>query len=255
MFFILSKTVSFLAMPLTIIWLVWLVSVFIRNQRWKKICRWTAFGLFIFFTNDFIANEVMLLWEVKAVSYEELRPRELGIVLTGVTLSMREPNDRIYFAKGADRVTHTVQLYKLGLIKKILISGGTGSLVRVDEPEANKFRAVMLLMGVPDSVIILENQTRNTYESAVEVKKMLDSLHYKPEDCLLITSAFHLRRSLACYRKAGLELEPFATDFYTHPRRYYPDAFIVPKLEALVIWEKLMKEWTGFVAYKLAGYV
>lgn len=242
-------------MPLTIILVVWLGAIFVKNQRWKKICFWTAFGLFFFFTNDFIANEVMLLWEVKTVPYEEVRPRELGIVLTGVTLPLREPNDRVYFAKGADRVTHTVQLYKLGLIKKILISGGSGSLVRVDEPEANKFKAAMLLMGVPDSVMMLENQTRNTHESAVEVKKMLDSLRYKPEDCLLITSAFHLRRSLACYRKAGLELEPFATDFYTHPRLYYPDAFIVPKQEALVIWEKLMKEWTGFVAYKLAGYV
>lgn len=242
-------------MPLTIILVVWLVSIFIKDQRWKKICFWTAFGLFFFFTNDFIANEVMLLWEVKAVPYEEVRPHELGIVLTGVTVPLREPNDRVYFAKGADRVTHTVQLYKLGLIKKILISGGTGSLVRVDEPEADKFKAAMLLMGVPDSVIMLENQTRNTHESSIEVKKMLDSLHYKAEDCLLITSAFHLRRSLACYRKAGLELEPFAADFYTHPRLYYPDAFIVPKQEALVIWEKLMKEWTGFVAYTLAGYV
>lgn len=78
-------------MPLTIILLVWLASVFVKHQRWKKICFWTAFGLFFFFTNDFIANEVMLWWEVTPVPYDEVKPRELGIVLTGVTLQGREP--------------------------------------------------------------------------------------------------------------------------------------------------------------------
>ncbi len=53
-----------------------------------------------------------------------MKPHDLGIVLTGATIPNRLPNDRIYFARGADRVTHTVQLYKLGLLKKILISGG-----------------------------------------------------------------------------------------------------------------------------------
>jgi uncharacterized SAM-binding protein YcdF (DUF218 family) len=255
MFFFLSKTVTYLVMPLTLILVFWLLSVLIRNKRWKKICFWSAFSLFLFFTNEFIANEVMLQWEVKAVPYEALRPHELGIVLTGVTIQGLEPRDRIYFAKGADRVTHTVQLYKTGLIKKILISGGTGTLTQVDEPEADKFRTAMLLMGVDSSDMMIENQTRNTHESAIEVKRMLDSLHYKPEDCLLITSAFHLRRSLACYRKVGLALEPFSTDFYTHPRRYHVDAFIIPKLEAVVIWQRLLKEWMGFAAYKAAGYI
>src|SRR3546814_10230096 len=69
-------------------------------------------------------------------------------------------------------------------------------------------------MGVPDSVILVENKTRNTHESAAKVKNMLQDLGYTSHDCLLITSAFHMRRSLACYRKVGLTLDPFTTDFY-----------------------------------------
>ena len=144
----------------------------------------------------------------------EVRPRQIGIVLTGTTIPLLQPEDRVYFQRGADRVTHTIQLYKLGLIKKILVSGGSGRVIRQDEPEANKYKKVMLMAGVSESDIILENKTRNTYESAVAVKKILDSLHFNSEDCLLITSAFHMRRSMACYRKAGLTLEPFSTDFY-----------------------------------------
>ena len=64
-----------------------------------------------------------------------------------------------------------------------------------------------------------------------------------------------MRRSLACYRKAGLNIEPFSTDFYSHPRYFYPDGLLIPKIEAMINWHKLMKEWVGFVAYKLAGYI
>ena len=255
MFFILSKTIDFLAMPFT--WIVGIViaATFTRNIRWKQRLLWTAMGLLLFFSNNFLANEAMDAWEISTIAYDELPAHTLGIVLTGSTIPNRIPDDRVYFARGADRVTHTVQLYKLGKIKFILVSGGTGRIVTEEEPEANKFKKAMIMMGVPDSVIMLENETRNTYESAVAVRPMLDSLQVKGRDCLLITSAFHMRRSLECYRKAGLDIEPFTTDFYSNPRSFYPDNLLIPKLEAFMTWQKLVKEWVGMLAYKVAGYI
>lgn len=186
--------------------------------------------------------------------YSTLNRYKLGIVLTGATLPLL-PNDRVYFQRGADRVTHTVQLYKLGLIEKILISGGSGRLVEEEEPEANQFKKAMILMGIPEGDILIENETRNTYESAVQVNKMLRENGYKDSECLLITSAFHMRRSIACYHKAGLYPDDFTTDFYSHPRNFYPDSLIIPQIHAQIVWQKLTREWTGFVAYKLAGYL
>lgn len=255
MFFVLSKTVSLLFLPLTLIVIFILLGVFLKNKKWKKYFFWLGFGLLLFFSNGSIANEVMMMWELPAKPFNELKPHKLGIVLTGSTIYKPYPDDRVYFQRGADRVTHTIQLYKLGYIEKVLISGGSGALVQEDEPEANKFREVMTLMGVDSADIIIENETRNTYESAVAVKPLLKDLKYKTEDCLLITSAFHMRRSLACYRKAGVDVDYFTTDFYTYPRPYYFDSLIIPKVEALMIWQKLFKEWIGFAAYKVAGYV
>lgn len=254
MFFILSKTLSYLAMPLTLICICLLAAVVIRNTRWKKRMFWSGFVMLFFFSNHFIANEFMLAWEPPATPIKDLHPYKLGIVLTGATLQL-SPNDRVYFQRGADRVTHTVQLYKAGLLDKILISGGSGRLVNESEPEANLFKKAMVMMGVPDGDIIIENETRNTYESAVQVKQMLEDQGYKGADCLLITSAFHMRRSLACYRKAGVYPDSFTTDFYSHSREFYPDSLIVPQLHALTIWHKLAREWVGFLAYKLAGYI
>lgn len=255
MFFILSKTLSFFIQPVAIIGLLILSSFVIRTPIWRVRLRWIATGLFFFFSNDFLANEVMRAWEVPAPAYSSLKPHKLGIVLTGATIPYHQPDDRVYFNRGADRVYHTVELYKRGLIERILISGGSGRLTGENEPEANKFRKAMIVMGVDSTAILIENETRNTYESAVAVKPMLDSLGYSESDCLLITSAFHMRRSLACYYKAGVKLEPFATDFYAHPREFYPDVLLVPKIDAIMIWQKLIREWVGMVAYKLAGYI
>jgi uncharacterized SAM-binding protein YcdF (DUF218 family) len=255
MFFILSKVFAILIMPFTLIILIFIAGVVIRNSKWKKRLIMTAFFSLLFFSNDFIANEFMLRWEIPAKPFNSIRKFKLGIVLTGATIEGLQPDDRVYFHRGADRVFHTVQLYKLGLIEKILISGGTGILTGAEEPEANKFQKVMVMMGVPGSDIIIENETRNTAESAIEVRKLIDQLGYKSNDCLLITSAFHMRRSLASYRKAGLSLESFSCDFYAHERSFYPDGLLIPQLDAMNKWHKLAKEWVGFAAYKIAGYI
>lgn len=242
-------------MPLTIVMGCLVVSGIIRQERWRKRLLRAGIILLFIFSNEFIANELMKSWEVETTAYHAMRKYRLGIVLTGTVIPQLKPDDRVYFSKGADRIVHTVQLYKLGLIEKILVSGGSGRIVDIREREADRFKEVMVLMGVPDSVIILENETRNTYESAHEVKKILAALDYSKEDCLLITSAFHMRRSHACYKKADIGMDTFSTDFYAHQGRYYPDAFFIPKVDALIIWNKLVKEWVGFIAYWFAGYI
>lgn len=256
MFFLLSKTLSYLMMPFTVICLCLLASVLIRNAKWKKRLFWIAFSLLFFLSNDFIANEMMAAWEPDAVAYRDIKKKYAwGIVLTGVANKDREPKDRVYFAHGADRVTHAVQLYKLGLVKKLLVSGGSGRLINNEEREALVMKEAMILMGVPEEHIMVEPDSRNTHESAVEVKKILDVSHIEADSCLLITSAFHMRRSRACFRNEGLDLDIFSTDFYSHPRLFTPDVFIIPKLEAIGLWQRLMKEWVGMTAYKFAGYI
>jgi len=255
MFFFLSKTLNFLVLPLTMVVICFIASVVIKRNPWRKRFFWTGFALLLFFSNDFISNSAMRAWEIDAKPFNEISARKLGIVLTGTTHSFQLPDDRVYFKRGADRVTHTIQLYKLGLIEKILVSGGTGRLLKADEPEADKFKKVMVMAGIPAEDILLENETRNTFESAVAVKKILDSLNFGVEDCLLITSAFHMRRSLACYRKAGLDIETFSTDFYGLQDKILLTSILLPSIEGFIIWEKLFKEWTGFVAYKVAGYI
>ncbi len=254
MFFFLSKALGYLVMPLVLVVGLFLTLAWIKSKRWRKRLFWTAFSLLVFFSNEFIANEVMTWWEIAPTPFSRItKTHDYGIILTGVTNNDSELTDRVFFQHGADRVVHAVDLYKRGLLQKIIVSGGTGRLITASRKEADEIWSALILMGVPADRILIENQSRNTYESAKNVQRLLHD--DGQSDLLLITSGFHMRRSLACFKNAGLEVTPFTTDFYTHPRYYTVDVLIIPKVDALVIWHKLFKEWTGFVAYWAAGYV
>jgi uncharacterized SAM-binding protein YcdF (DUF218 family) len=254
MFFVLSKVLNFLTNPLIFVFGFLIASVLVKKAHLKKRFFWIAFSLLLFFSNDFIANEAMRAWEVKPTPYASITKKyEWGIVLTGVTLNDLEPADRVYFHHGADRVTHTIQLYKKGIIKKILITGGVGRLVTEGRPEADALQEVMVMADVPVTDIIIERESKNTHENAVNTKRILKN--EEGSNCLLITSAFHMRRSIACFKNVGLNPDQFTTDFYTHPRYFTPEVLLIPKADSINLWQKLFKEWLGIVAYWLAGYV
>ncbi|MCA4899862.1 MAG: YdcF family protein [Bacteroidota bacterium] len=255
MFFFLSKTLSYLTQPFVIICLLLVISFFVRRPRLKRGLAISSFILLFVLSNDFLANEIVLWWEVPPTPYQDISKRyEFGIVLTGIGGTDNGPDDRVYFGRGAERVTHTLQLYKLGIIKKIVISGGSGKLTEVPKQEADYLADAFRLMGVPDSAMVIENKSRNTHESAVEVIKILTN-NTSPDRCLLITSSYHLRRSDACYAHEGWKMDTFSTDFISHKRRFSFEALFIPKVDAINYWTILVREWVGMIAYKIAGYI
>jgi uncharacterized SAM-binding protein YcdF (DUF218 family) len=253
MFFILSKVLNFLLTPI-----VWILALLIFGALSKKPGRkkgllFSGIILLIFMSNPAILNFVMNGWEIPAIPYNETEKHNIGILLTGVTRPFNEPKDRVYFNKGADRVTHTVQLYKLGKINKIVVSGGSGLLNNTaGDVESENIRQVLLLCGIPDSVIILEVKSRNTYENALFSKEILKS--YPGEKYLLITSSFHMRRSIACFEKQGLKVTPFPVDFYTEDQTFRL-VYLFPSEFALMEWRILLREIFGMITYKIAGYI
>ncbi|MBX2962694.1 MAG: YdcF family protein [Cyclobacteriaceae bacterium] len=253
MFFTLSKILGYLASPLVWVSLLFIGALLIRGKQKRRKLLVTGLSTLIFFSNEFISNEVMLLWEIPATPYADVvKHYNYGILLTGVTSTDTQPDDRVYFQRGADRVVHTVDLYKRGIISRILIAGGSGRLVTEGRREADDIFKALVLMGVDSVDLEIENESRNTYESAVNVEKMIGK---EAGELLLITSAYHMRRSRACFHKAGLTVDVFSTDFHTHPRMFTPDVLFIPKVDALLNWQRLIKEWVGIMAYKLAGYL
>lgn len=256
MFFVLSKILDLFISPT--IWIVGmlLLSYLLRNinSKWSSNLFKSVFFALLIFTNPFIANVVMNSWEVKAYASEEIKtPYEIGIVLGGSTRYYDNDSKRMVFSSSADRLMQAVELYHNGKIKKIFLSGGSGFVNFQEWKESEKLYPLIVNNGVKAEDILMENNSRNTYENAIETAKLLNQNGISTK-CLLITSAFHMRRSIACYEQANIKVDAYSVDVRSGGAMYTLDRLIQPDPEALVAWDILTHEWVGYIMYKMMGY-
>ena len=241
-------------MPSTIIIILMILTFISKSGRRRKKLGLTTIITFFFFTNSVIINEIYLLWELPPTPYYEIRkPYKSAIILSGVINKDKVDGDRIHFSRGADRVLHTVDLYKGKFVEKIVVTGGSGKILQDSILAADLLKKALVNLGVDKNDIILEKRSRNTYENARFTTEILSD-RYPGENHLIVTSAFHMRRARACFRKSGLASDPFSTDFYGHRRRYTVGSFIIPSQYAMHKWTIIIKEWVGMIAYKVMGY-
>ncbi|GMQ31105.1 YdcF family protein [Algoriphagus confluentis] len=256
MFFYLSQFLSFLAMPLTIVLILILSGTIFLKRKWGKKLLWAGIGLLLFFTNPFLSNLALLAWEPDFKSFEGIENHEIGIVLTGVTNLSKTTYDRTFFNKGADRITHALQLYRMGKIKKILITGGQGLNPVNPQTEAELLKRFLIMTGMPEADILIEDQSKNTAQNARFTKAFLEKNGISADqEFVLITSAFHMTRAKGCFDKVGLKTVTFPADYYSHEVMYDLPSLIFPDSYSLEYWTKLFKEWTGILVYKVVGYM
>ncbi len=252
MFFILSKILSFLTTPVTWVSALLLSSLLIKNPARKRIVFISGILTFFLFSNSFLLDEAMRRWEVPATHYRDLGTYEAGIVLGGL-LTYDAQYDRIQFYRGTDRLLQAVELYKRGVIRKILFVGGSGSLEYPDMKEAPLVKRFLTEIGIPAEDLLSENESRNTHENAVFARPILEKNNIRG-NCLLLSSGFHLRRAASCFRKTGISVIPYSTDRYSGPRIFRIYNLLLPSSEALFTWEILFHEWIGYMVYKIQGY-
>lgn len=196
-----------------------------------------------------------LLWEVPSAKLSDRKTYEAGIVLGGI-LNYDEENDRIQFQRSADRLFQAIELYKSGIIKKILFTGGSGSITLPNLKEGEFVKRYLIVIGIPENDIWIENESRNTHENAVDTKRLLEDKESTNEKFLLITSAYHMRRAMACFKKVKLNVTPYSVDnIAVKTGDLTLDTFLVPNVGALFWWDALIHEWIGMAIYKIQGYI
>ncbi|HEX3025476.1 MAG TPA: YdcF family protein [Chitinophagaceae bacterium] len=250
MFFILSKIFNFLMAPVSwmIILLLWMIIS--KSKHTKKKLFITIICISILFSNYFLYQQFALWWQPKPVTLEKGKHYSAGILLGG--FAAFDKNKKGFFSENADRFIQAEKLYHQGFIQKIIMTGGSGSLIDNGAKEADFVKTELLACGVAEKDIIIENNSRNTFENAVFTKTIIDSLQLK-SPFILITSAIHIPRSEKIFRKAGIAVIPFPTDFHVINSRLNWEEYIVPDLKLLNEWRYTIHEIIGIVAYKLTG--
>jgi uncharacterized SAM-binding protein YcdF (DUF218 family) len=253
MFFFLSKLLTFLLSPL-----VWVFGLLIAALLWVKTKRrrkLLASGIILLylFSNQFICNEACRVWEYPFTKLENAVAYDYAVVLGGFS-TYDTTFSRLKFEDAADRFIQSYQLYQQGKVKKLFITGGSGSVLHQEETEADKVKDFLISLKVPDNDIIMEKASRNTHENASNTADWL-AKNDPNARCLLVTSATHMHRALGCYKKAGINVFPYTTHRLTDTRRFDPDKLFVPNARSLVKWDSIIKEIVGNLIYKVAGYI
>jgi uncharacterized SAM-binding protein YcdF (DUF218 family) len=216
----------------------------------KKRFLIAAFAIFILFSNYWFYTICVKAWQPKAEHVIHSKKYKLGILLGG--MSAADKSGSSFFGPTCDRFIQTCRLYHTGVIDKILISGGEGSLLQNKPKEADFLFKEFPAQGIPDSNLIVERYSKNTYESAVAAKHYLDSLHIDGP-YVLITSAIHMKRSVSTFKKAGLDVVEHSAAFDAINYDITLDNYFVPKIQVLGEWQYFLKEVVGYCAYKLTG--
>jgi len=256
MFFVASKLFWLLAQPVSLAFLLILagwILVLLRRRRSGHLA--IAGGLIVFALGAFTSLGFLLIrpLEERFPRPEVLPASVETIVLLGGATAGRVSTARgiAEFNEAGDRLAETLRLAALYPDAKILISGGVGLLVPEGEPEAVTAERFFRTMGIAPGRLVLEDQSRNTGENADRTAALLGAA---PGPVLLVTSAFHMPRSVGLFRAAGVEVVPWPVDYRSAGNEAFGPDLANPILN-LGTTGIALREWIGLAAYKLTGRI
>lgn len=255
MFFIASKVVFFCIQPSSLAFLALAFAVLLgyRHPRTGRLFLLIGFGIILFFGFLPGGNVLVLPLEQRFATRVPPVPQEKisGIILLGgfEDGSITESRGGLALNESAERLTETLLLARALPEAKVVFTGGSGSLFG-GEGMGSDIRKFFIDAGISPDRIVIENNARNTYENATLTKAIVKPT---PQDrWLLVTSAYHMPRSIGVFRNVGFDVIPYPVDFRTRGRTdaLRPFDSIASGLERTDI---AAKEWIGLVAYWLSG--
>jgi uncharacterized SAM-binding protein YcdF (DUF218 family) len=181
-------------------------------------------------------------------SIEDTPPAQAIVVLGGAIRGPRLQHPHSALINPADRLLHTLRLYRAGKAPLILCSGGT----RTGTPEALVMGRLLQEWGVPPEAILLENRSLSTRDNAVFSYPILAARGIRA--ILLVTSASHMPRAAATFRKAGFQVIPAPADFQTGWSPLFGFAEWLPDANYLGWSNAAIREWGSFLGYRLLGW-
>ena len=248
MTFILSKILLFLLMPLVWVIVLLLIACFSKKTHMRKKFLVSALVFLVLFSNSFLVGKFFDAYEP---GYPLIKKYDVGIVLGGFS-NINKRNNQICFGSNGDRFLQAIALYKKGMIKKILVTGGSAYLIDKEIKEADLVKTYLKTIGIPDSAVIIENQSRNTIENAKFSYQLLNKTKANLK-VLVVTSAWHIPRAKLNFSKYfKQEIEYYPTNHIGNICYDLSD-FIIPSAESLGNWNILFKEWVGLVVDRFRG--
>lgn len=260
--FFLSKLLPLFVYPLGLSSLLMVVALFSLWKRPRLASGAIALSFFILFftSNPNVSNKLVKTLEQQYLPPNPMPTADAIVVLGGATASALEPRPWVEVSEAGDRILYGARLYTQGRAPKLLLTGGRVSWRGGSGgSEADDMKQIAMAMNVPAEDILLEGESLNTRQNAVNTQAILQAESI--DTVLLVTSAIHMPRSVAIFKKLGINVTPAPTDYLSPTEVTGPTTIegrilsLLPDAEAQNRFTRALKEYIGFVIYRLRGWV
>ncbi|MGD1856179.1 MAG: YdcF family protein [Leptolyngbyaceae cyanobacterium] len=263
MFIFLSKLLPLLIYPLGLSCLLLGLALIWLWKFPRRALLAIAAALLILFCSS---NTLLAARFVQTLEWQNLPPdpvpaAEAIVVLGGSTYVQSPPRPWVEVSEAGDRILYGVKLYQDGAAPLIMFSGGRIAWRGSGASEAEDMAEIAMAMGVPERNILREDDSLNTYQNAVNTAKILRQRQI--DTILLVTSAIHMPRSIAIFKKQGFDVTAAPTDYWVS-QKFLEEMrgmslgtalYVLPDSTALDFFTKALKEYIGLVIYRLRGWL
>jgi uncharacterized SAM-binding protein YcdF (DUF218 family) len=250
--FLSSKLLSAITQPMFWLALWWALALLIL-MRWRRPAVMMLWGgLVVLGLLGFRAMPDALLRPLEnryPVPAAEAMERHVGIVVLGGALQHPDSftaHGQVPLGEAAERMTVPVSLMRQHPSLELVFSGGEGRLLTTGVTESEMARVFYQQQGLDMARVRLEDGSRNTRENAQQVVKLLGSRCQQP--WLLVTSAWHMPRSMAEFEAVGCKVTPFPVDFRTGESTPLTEYSLA---HSLLRWQTALHEWLGLWVYRI----
>jgi uncharacterized SAM-binding protein YcdF (DUF218 family) len=255
MFFILSKTLGFFALPSNLVATLAALGVVLMFTRFRRAGRMLAtLGVVLLLVAGLspLGNILIYPLEQRFPPWDAARGAPAGIVVLGGAISpdVSAAHGTPALTEAAERLTAVAELARQYPAARIVYSGGNARLLLVRGNEAEYALALFESFGIARERLTPEDKSHNTVENALFSKALADP---KPgERWLLVTSAYHMPRAIGIFRRAGFAVEAYPVDWRTRGRvdLMMPFDSLTGGLRRT---DTAVREWVGLVAYRITG--
>jgi uncharacterized SAM-binding protein YcdF (DUF218 family) len=257
LFFVLSKTLGVMLLPSNFLIGLGLIGVILLVMRFERLGRGLlVVSAVLLAICGFSPLGSLLLYplEQRFPPWDATQGAPDGIIVLGGSidpdLSAAHNSAVVRFA--ADRIIATADLAHRYPNARIIFSGGSANLISNDAREADFAAGLFESLGISASRLIMERRSRNTQENAEFTSAL--AAPKTGERWLLVTSAFHMPRSVGLFRKVGFAVQPYPVDWRVGgPSDLF--TFFNIASDGLGRTDVAVREWIGLIAYRATGKI
>jgi uncharacterized SAM-binding protein YcdF (DUF218 family) len=254
-FFFLSKILDLSFAPLS--WVIVLLGAALvlrrRRPRAAPLLVVAALALAVLFSLEPVANSLTRSLETpRATTMHDGVTYDAALLLGGLvderaTESYGPPS----YNDNAERMLTTFDLLRTGRVRYAVVSGGPVEGAKTKVIEAQAIADQLVAWGIAPDRIVVDGRAVNTRENAVNCARIAHERGW--EQLVVVTSAFHMPRALACFRAVDLPVDALAVDY----RSFDPEtagASWLPRAQYLAQSTAALRERAGLLVYKARGY-